>query len=474
MKKIYFLTAVSALAFSGAAQQIQNPDFEGGWSDCIPWTFYQNDENFGQPSEVVTGVNPNGWVISNVSGMASYYDYEGQGTGLGATIVGESVAGYESENAVKLTNSPNPFMPTQIVPAYLTLGTTWSTANPAFDDTFNIVINKADGGVFGGVPFTGRPSGIEFMYKRTAMEVDEPATVVAYLWKGHWTQKDVPAIIYMAGEPYCTEMTDRDRCVLGMDLTGMQGGEVTATDDAELIAVINTQITAVSDDWMKFTADFDYKSEATPEYINIILSAGDYFSPANEVVQDNSLIVDNVKLIYAGAAEADVYAGKLSIEMGGSSLTEDPLDAELYVAYGDGGVCTITLPNFNLNGMALGDIVVTDVAVSVDGNVASYTGQVQGMELMDGMIKADVDVNGTINGAGEASFLINVMWEGVPVVCTFNGTGKPAPGTSAVNVNVADDAETEFYNLNGMRVLNPANGVFIKRQGNKVTKVVVK
>lgn len=474
MRKFYFLAAVSALTFSVAAQQIQNSDFESGWIDCIPWTFYQNEENLGQPSQFVSGVNPNGWVISNVSGMATYY--EGQPSGLGATAVGDSVPGYESEYAVKLTNSSNPFMATQIVPAYLTLGTTWSTANPTFDASFNFVINNADGGTFGGVPFTGRPSGIEFMYKRTpsAEVVDEPASVVAYLWKGHWTQNDVPAIIYMAGEPYCTEMTDRDRCVLGMDLTGRQGGEVTASEDAELIAVINTQITEVSEDWVKFTADFEYKSDATPEYINIIISAGDYFAPANEVVKDNSIIVDNVNLLYADAPEADIYTGKLSIEMGGASLTEVPLDAELYLAYGDDGKCVITLPNFNLNGMALGDIVVSDVAVSVDGSVASYTGQVQGMELMDGMIKADVDVNGTVNAAGEASFLINVMWESVPVICTFNGNGKPAPGTSAVNVNVADDAETEYYNLSGMRVLNPTNGVFIKRLGNKVTKVVVK
>ena len=42
--------------------------------------------------------------------------------------------------------------------------------------------------------------------------------------------------------------------------------------------------------------------------------------------------------------------------------------------------------------------------------------------------------------------------------------------------NVMDDsnAPVEFYNLNGMRVENPSNGIFIRKQGNKTNKVVVR
>ncbi len=91
-----------------AQQQIPNSDFEGGWTDCVPWTFYvsQGEEGrYGEISEVVAGKNPNGWVISNVAGMASYYD--GLASGLGATVVGDSVEGFNSNSAVKLTNTPN-------------------------------------------------------------------------------------------------------------------------------------------------------------------------------------------------------------------------------------------------------------------------------------------------------------------------------------------------------------------------------
>ena len=43
--------------------------------------------------------------------------------------------------------------------------------------------------------------------------------------------------------------------------------------------------------------------------------------------------------------------------------------------------------------------------------------------------------------------------------------------TGVENVIVSDDAEVEYYNLNGIRVSNPENGIYIRRQGNKVSKV---
>lgn len=43
--------------------------------------------------------------------------------------------------------------------------------------------------------------------------------------------------------------------------------------------------------------------------------------------------------------------------------------------------------------------------------------------------------------------------------------------TGVENVVVSDDAEVEYYNLNGIRVSNPENGIYIRRQGSKVSKV---
>ena len=48
------------------------------------------------------------------------------------------------------------------------------------------------------------------------------------------------------------------------------------------------------------------------------------------------------------------------------------------------------------------------------------------------------------------------------------------PSTGVENVTVDNDAPVEYFNLNGQRVNNPAGGVFIRRQGNNVSKVIVK
>jgi hypothetical protein len=46
--------------------------------------------------------------------------------------------------------------------------------------------------------------------------------------------------------------------------------------------------------------------------------------------------------------------------------------------------------------------------------------------------------------------------------------------TSVSNIAVDANAPVEYFNLQGVRVANPENGLFIRRQGNKATKVLVK
>ncbi|MDE6545992.1 MAG: hypothetical protein K2L63_07820 [Paramuribaculum sp.] len=192
MRKFYLTLGCSLALLPAIAQdpQLPNSGFEEPFVDCIPWTSTDNTKT--------TGTTPENWTISQVVGMS----------GLGATVVGENVEGYESSQAVKIYNSPNSIMDTQIVPGYVTLGTTWSTS---------LMGSQNDGGTFGGIDFTGRPTEITFMYKRELGEEGntQPATVVVYLWKGTYTQKDVPGDIgIFSATP--VDMMNRARNILGI------------------------------------------------------------------------------------------------------------------------------------------------------------------------------------------------------------------------------------------------------------------
>ncbi len=50
----------------------------------------------------------------------------------------------------------------------------------------------------------------------------------------------------------------------------------------------------------------------------------------------------------------------------------------------------------------------------------------------------------------------------------------PNGSMSGINdITVEDNAPVEYYNLHGVRVANPENGLYIRRQGSKVAKVVL-
>lgn len=47
-------------------------------------------------------------------------------------------------------------------------------------------------------------------------------------------------------------------------------------------------------------------------------------------------------------------------------------------------------------------------------------------------------------------------------------------GAGIAGIEADDNAPAVYYNLQGVEVANPANGLYIKKQGNKATKVIVK
>lgn len=280
MKKNYALLLLSVAALTANAQQI-NGDFDAAWEKCVPWDSKGNT--------MKKGVQPQGWHMANV---------------VLAGEVGEKVtrsAEDEPANyAVKVKNIYNSAVK-QNIPGYFTLGTPWATA-----ETWFTKVRNSDGGVFGGKEFTYHPDAISFEYQRdNSNGTDEQATVLAYLWNGTWTQKDVPGNtevgVFGWGNATRVDMQNRERNVLGMSKTAT-GGDVTKTDGATLVATIDHAITESTEgEWKTDTIPFVYKEgceTAGVENINVIFSSANYFGPQSDIKAGNSLTVDNVKLIY--------------------------------------------------------------------------------------------------------------------------------------------------------------------------------
>ena len=280
MKKIYSMLlglAVVASSSIASAQQLPNANFDGSWVDCVPWTSKNNTKT--------KGIQPESWCISHVIGLS----------GTGATEVGGQYSGGYNGTAyaLKLIHTSNPYSASEIVPGYVTLGTSWATAKASIIGT----VSNKDGGVFGGLAFTYKPDAISFYYQRShgTSKPSEPATVVVYSWKGSWSQADVPGETKI-GTPSKVTMVDRDKNILGMSTD--QGGTVSKSADAELISYLNYSIQGDASSWTYFEQPIPYLTTSNPEKINVIISAGDYFGGSSVVGKDNTLIFDNVSLIY--------------------------------------------------------------------------------------------------------------------------------------------------------------------------------
>lgn len=52
--------------------------------------------------------------------------------------------------------------------------------------------------------------------------------------------------------------------------------------------------------------------------------------------------------------------------------------------------------------------------------------------------------------------------------------GAREDDSTGINSISSDNAAVKYFNLNGQQVENPSNGIFIRKQGNKVSKVVVR
>lgn len=343
MKKQLLTLALLAVAGTAGAQQLPNGSFdEGKWVDCVPWTSANNTSKYG--------TQPNSWKISNVIGY---------GAGTGKTMVGKEDPEGRSGKAVCVYNCPNDASTKgAIVPGYVTLGTPWNTANLREE-------NK-DGGTFGGISFKNKPDALRFYYKRSVTGTNTRSSVVAYLWNGTTTQKSVPGNIGGSLSLKKVPMTDRDISVFGMSTEGHQGGSV--KDEHKLIAKIESYTTEQPTEWTEWTIPFDYVAEnigETPEKINVIFAASDYFNSSN-VTDGVSMSIDDVELVY--------YSTLSSLKVNGTDIK---LQDGVYEYNGVGSIangCVVATPTSQFATVAYSydKNVVTVMVTANDGTSKEY------------------------------------------------------------------------------------------------------
>ena len=103
-----------------------------------------------------------------------------------------------------------------------------------------------------------------------------------------------------------------------------------------------------------------------------------------------------------------------------------------------------------------------------DTNAKNFTGTVDGTTLnfRNNYKLASVEA-GTYNIT-----VVVTVYQNEPSLYVTNFEKVTPTGINGIFVE--ENAPVEYYNLQGVRVANPENGLYIRRQGNKATKVLVK
>lgn len=329
-KKLLSLLLLGGLTLTAGAQNYHPFDgtFDNTWVDCVPWDSKNNSTAFG--------TEPEGWCVANVPNSSM-------------PLVGSIVEGV-SGNALQLTNVS---VMGQSAPGYITLGTSWATAEVHGVKVAigSEGVRNADGGSFGGILFSYHPDAVQLKYKRNASKGTERASVVAYTWCGTWSQANVPANtavgVFGWGSATKTTMVDRDRNVLGKSTT--LGGDV-SNNNGELVAKTERYIEGSNSNWATLVAEFDYGSKknvdnVTVEKMNIIISCTDYFADRSGIVSDNMLVIDDVELLYYhglstvnynGVTKTIAYEDVNTVNVDFSDMEYDNAKAITYVRKGQG------------------------------------------------------------------------------------------------------------------------------------------
>ncbi len=179
-----------------------------------------------------------------------------------------------------------------------------------------------------------------------------------------------------------------------------------------------------------------------------------YESFANNYGEENEYL-GNEFFAYSGAANALADATKTAFEAKDGAVTYYALTQAATAA--DGSLIFGSLGYYNTKG---DDYAKGDFA----GSAKTYT-------FADGAFKAFETVADAIGVADNGSFAAFAQTGATGAAYSlYKDANSGVEGVIAADEN----APVEYFNLQGMRVENPAAGIFIRRQGAATSKVVIK
>ena len=317
MKKLFTLLLMGSVSAANLlqAQALPNFGFDSwkGKGNCgitylTATTATSNQQN--RP-----GDEPAGWSGSNINQVMN--------------ITGLCTQGKDEGNYTKLKNS---YILGQTIPAYLTLGSPWVFA---YGSMFEMVdyADFGDGGSCGGIEFAYKPDALKFKYKHPST-TGETAHAIAYLWKGTFTS-NVPSACDKNGTiTTYTQLNDVDRAVLGKQTDGI-------STKGELIASLDYEITETTTTWQEVTIPLNYQSNSVAEKLNVIFSAGDYWTRAN-LKGNSELHIDDVQFVYYSELASLTFNGNDIFKAGEAAydLSDTKYDADklAYTANGKGAI----------------------------------------------------------------------------------------------------------------------------------------
>lgn len=453
-KKLLSLLLLGGLTLTAGAQQIvtqiPNSNFNGDWNDCYPWSSTTNYSS----NEKVVGIEPYGWHISNIYNSSLTAEQ---------TTVGAKTTDVENDFSVTLTNKG---AMGQSFPAYISLGTPWSTAQAKLFGT--IKEGSADGGVFGGLDFDQKPDAVRLSYKRSLVDgSSERASVITYLWAGEWKQSSVPANVtynfksYLA--PTSVDMVNRDRNVL-FGTKGTVGGDITQM--GELIAKKEFYITGATADWTEQIIPLEYLSNSTPEKLNIIIASNDFFADRSGITQDNTLSVDDISLIYYSTLKGLSYNGEsLTIPAAGGTVDKSTVvyDESKLACTANGQSATITKTYDAVTNKLT--ITVSNVDADIDG-LSSHTYYIQFAKPGTAAL-TDLKYNGTtLAGFSSSAYeytlegskytegcLTYTKEDGEDATANVSFTGENGYGVATITVTATYGGASKTYTVNFVKPL---------------------